>query len=123
MRPRPGLLPTRWRPVGRMLLLPLLVVVCLAGAGSAVAATRAGGAAGQTTVVSGSASSSAGLQSSSNTDDGTHWATSVPAFQQPTDKTNNEPLLIIGTALLAIVVIGGLAALVRLRVRPDDADL
>lgn len=63
------------------------------------------------------------LQRTTNTDDATSWGTSVPSFQVPTNKTNNEPLLIIGMALLGVVVIGGIAAFVRLRGRDDDADL
>lgn len=64
-----------------------------------------------------------GTSSSSSSDDGTSYATSVPTFQRPTDKTNNEPLLIIGMAVLGVLVIGGVAALIRLRARDDDADL
>lgn len=79
------------------------------------------GAAGTST----SATTATDLQrsSSGNTDDGTSWATSVPSFQQPTDKTNNEPLIIVGLALLGVIVIGGIAALIRLRGRSDDDDL
>ena len=105
MRPRLGLL----------LVLPVLLVAVLGAAGPASAVQSASG--------TGAASSTAGLQRSSNTDDGTSWATSVPSFQQPTDKTNNEPLPIIGVSILAIIVIGGIAALIRLRARGDDADL
>lgn len=103
MRPRVGLL----------LALPVLMLVFLGAAGPASAARG----------TSGTAVSSSGLQRSSNTDDGTHWATSVPSFQHPTDKTNNEPALIIGVSVVAIVAIGGIAALIRLRARDDDADL
>lgn len=102
MRPRVGLL----------LALPVLMLVFLGAAGPASAARG----------TSGTAVSSSGLQRSS-TDDGTHWATSVPSFQHPTDKTNNEPALIIGVSVVAIVAIGGIAALIRLRARDDDADL
>jgi hypothetical protein len=61
--------------------------------------------------------------SSGNSDDSTSWGTSLPSFQTPTNKTNNEPLVIIGLTVLAIIVIGGVAALVRLRARGDDDDL
>lgn len=60
---------------------------------------------------------------STDTDAGTSWGTSVPNFQHPTDKTNNKPVLLVGVVLLAVVVIGGLTALIRLRARGDDADL
>lgn len=53
----------------------------------------------------------------------TSYSTSVASFQRPTDKTNNEPLLIIGMAVLGVLVIGGVAALIRLRGKGDDADL
>lgn len=69
-------------------------------------------------------SATTGLQRSSGSASGeTSYATSVPSFQRPTDSTNNEPLLIIGAAVLGIVVVGGVAALIRLRARGDDADL
>lgn len=60
---------------------------------------------------------------SGSSDDSTSWSTSVPSFQTPTDKSNNEPLTIVGLTLLGIVVIGGIAALLRLRARGDDDDL
>lgn len=53
----------------------------------------------------------------------TSYSTSVPSFQHPTDKSNNQPLLIIGMAVLGLLVIGGVAAAIRLRARGDDADL
>lgn len=62
-------------------------------------------------------------RSSGSSSDDTSYSTSVPSFQHPTDKTNNEPLLIIGLAVVAVVVIGGVASLIRLRSRGDDADL
>jgi len=97
-----------------LLVLPVLLVAFLGGAGPVFAAQGTSGTA---------TASSAGLQRSTNTDDGTSWATSVPSFQEPTNSTNNEPLLIIGVAVLAVIVIGGLAALVRLRARGDNDDL
>jgi len=98
-----------------LLVLPVLLVAFLGGAGPAFAVHGTSGTA---------TASTAGLQrSSTNTDDGTSWATSVPGFQQPTDATNNEPVLIIGVAVLAVLVIGGLAALIRVRARGDDDDL
>ncbi|RNI25240.1 hypothetical protein [Flexivirga caeni] len=102
-----------------LLVLPVLLTVLLGGARPATAAPQAGPTAITTT------STTAGLRigTGTNTDDGTSWATSVPSFQQPTNKTNNEPLLIIAGVVLAILVIGGITALVRLRARGDDADL
>lgn len=73
-----------------------------------------------------SASSSDGLQrgSEAQQSDGTSYATTVPTTaQRPTDSTDNEPLPIIGVTVLALLVVGGVAALVRLRARGDDADL
>lgn len=71
-----------------------------------------------------SATTSSALQrSSTNTDDATSWGTSVPSFQQPTNKTNNDPLLIGGMIVLGVAVIGGIAALIRLRGHADDDDL
>jgi Uncharacterized protein, homolog of Cu resistance protein CopC len=77
-----------------------------------------------TTTAKASSTASGGLQrgSSSNSVE-TSYSTSVPSFQRPTDKTNNEPLLIIGMAVLAVLLVGGVAALIRLRARGDDADL
>lgn len=92
-----------------LLVLPVLLVAFLAGAAPALAAQGASGTELQ--------------RSSTNTDDGTSWATSVPSFQHPTDSTNNEPLLIIAAAVLAILVIGAVAAMIRLRARGDDDDL
>lgn len=98
-----------------LLVLPVLLVAFL---GMTTPAFAAHGTSGTATA------SATGLQrSSTNTDDGTSWATSVPSFQQPTNHTNNEPVLIIGVAVLAVLVIGGLAALVRLRARGDNDDL
>jgi copper resistance protein C len=71
-----------------------------------------------------SSTATGGLQRTTASNDvETSYSTSVPSFQHPTDKTNNEPLLIIGMAVLGALVVGGLAALIRLRARGDDADL
>lgn len=71
-----------------------------------------------------SAPAKGGLKRASGSDKvETTYSTSVPSFQRPTDKTNNEPLLIIGVALLAVLVIGGATAVIRQRARGDDADL
>lgn len=70
------------------------------------------------------APSSSGLQrTSGRSSDETSYSTSVPSFERPTDKTNNEPLLIIGIAVVGLLVVGGVAALIRLHARGDDADL
>ena len=76
------------------------------------------------TTAKASSTVSGGLERSSSSNSvETSYATSVPSFQHPTDKTNNDPLLIIGMTVLGILVIGGVAALIRLRARGDDADL
>lgn len=65
-----------------------------------------------------------GLQRGTSTNDvETSYATSVPSFQHPTDATNNQPLLVLGMAVLGVLVIGGVAALIRVRSRGDDGDL
>lgn len=77
-----------------------------------------------TTTATSSSSASSGLErGSSSSGEDTSYATSVPSFQRPTDRTNNEPRLIIALAVLGALVIGGVAALIRLRARGDDADL
>lgn len=69
-------------------------------------------------------STATGLQRGSGaTSPETSYQTTVPNFQRPTDRTNNEPLLIIGAVVLALLVVGGFAALIRLRGRDDNADL
>lgn len=76
------------------------------------------------TTATSSSTATGGLQRGTSSNDvETSYSTSVASFQRPTDKTNNEPVLIIGMTVLGVLVVGGLAALVRLRARGDDADL
>ena len=50
-------------------------------------------------------------------------ATPVPARQTPTNKTNNEPWLIIGATVIVMLIIAGITAVVHIRVKDDDTDL
>ncbi|WP_265445612.1 copper resistance CopC family protein [Flexivirga meconopsidis] len=70
--------------------------------------------------------------SSSATTDGGNTVTSsattsylspAPTSQTPTDSTNNQPWLIAGGVVVALLVIGGIVAAIRTRARDDNADL
>lgn len=91
---------------------------------AAAASTRSPDTSAGRTAGTGSSSATGGLErSSGSTSDDTSYSTSVPTFQRPTDRTNNEPLLIIVLTVAALIVVGGVAALIRLRSRDDDSDL
>jgi methionine-rich copper-binding protein CopC len=50
---------------------------------------------------------------------GSSSAPTPPAQQKPTDATNNEPWLIVGAVVLALLLIGAGAAFTRTRLRDD----
>ncbi|TWE11523.1 copper resistance CopC family protein [Rudaeicoccus suwonensis] len=70
-----------------------------------------------------SASAPASTSSSSLNMSFTSTSSPTPTMQTPTNKTNNEPVLIIVAVVVAILVIGGVTALIRTRAKDDDADL
>lgn len=57
---------------------------------------------------------------SSGSDSATSTSPTPPAKQTPTDKTDNSPLLVIGGAALALIVIAAIALVSRSRLKNDE---